>query len=228
MKHLTKFAIFIALLIPSFANASAGGSFSPDIINMIASGQQIHIEMKGRDVLIEGTLYPLEQAKKLELKNVYIENVDDDQLDLVGELNSILILSLEKAQVSPAGLSRLNKLAKLISFEISNSNIGNKGLEAIMNALLLTPLHRLKLINCNIGDDGIKYMTSHNLPPRLNNINFSDNNRITTEGIRYLANLSKRIEVLNLYLDVEISNEAKNILTDAGLNELTPGQWKKR
>jgi len=119
--------------------------------------------------------------------------------------------------------SFVSTTSTITTLMLNNNNITSKSCHALASLLSLSPrLKKLSLINNNIGDEGIKILTTEGLNNHENNgkleiLDLSKNN-ITFEGFKYIIQYIPKVKIITLHHN-SINNWDEDFIKSLKFNE---------
>lgn len=83
--------------------------------------------------------------------------IDDEGLQLIGQLHGLRTLRLEGTKITDAGLARLRGLSTVEYLDLAQTGVGDEGLKSVA---ALSSLTTLKLNETQVGDAGIMHLAN--------------------------------------------------------------------
>lgn len=151
---------------------------------------------------------------------LHLFSIDENEDNLVSEalkslshLTELLVLDLDRAEITDAGLCSVNHFQKLQSLSVALTGTKGRFLE---NCSSLKNLERLSLSTNSID---VKYLSYLKCFPKLRSLNLV-HTKLTNSGLRHISNC-KNLETLLIGTNSEITNTGiKELKTLKQLKEL--------
>lgn len=175
------------------------------------------------------------------LRKINLSNTDIGDDTIISICNSLKLVITEESSFKPQ--SRLTKMisqssimtddsqasttSTITTLMLNNNNITSKSCPALASLLALSPrLKKLSLINNNIGDEGVKILTTEGMNSidnigKLEILDLSKNN-ITFEGFKYILQYIPRVKIIVLHNN-RINNWSEEFIKSLTFNELFIG-----
>ena len=157
--------------------------------------------------------------------------VNDDGLDVLGQLTNLQVLALDNLIVSEAGLAKLKNLRQLKELYLAGTPITDSALPIIAE---FPELRTLRIAETRIGDAGLAHLEKL---PQLEDLDISRCQFITDAGLAHVGKLTP-LKKLNLWrvsgvtddgvaklaglANLEWLNLDNILFTDAGVKHLQP------
>jgi len=154
------------------------------------------------------------------LRKINLSNSDIGDETLISICNSLKQTVTDESSSGPKTQARLTKMisqssimtddslavttSTITTLMLNNNNITSKSCPALASVLAVSPrLKKITLINNNIGDEGIKILTTQGLNSfensgKLEILDLSKNN-ITFEGFKYILQYIPRVNIITLH-----------------------------
>ena len=176
-------------------------------IASMAKLQTLHFDVEGvSDICIRTVLKQLPNLVSLDMG--FVDNLTDTTAKIVGQfLPNLLFLSLSSPFVQDFGIiSIAQNLKKLVSLDLRNCPLTNKGLQEI--APFLTSLKSLVLSSHqNVTNIGVKCLAEN--AKSLTSLDLMDCDYVTNAGASLIAMKMTNLQQLNLSFCHKISNKGK-------------------
>jgi len=143
--------------------------------------------------------------RKINLSNTDIG--DETIISICDSLKQTITEEIVKAQpglISTTENSKTVTTSTITTLMLNNNNITSKSCPALASILSVSPrLKKITLINNNIGDEGIKILTTEGLNTfdnsgKLEILDLSKNN-ITFEGFKYILQYIPKVKIITLH-----------------------------
>ena len=132
---------------------------------------------RNRGMLEVDAWSPLASLEQLE--NLTLSTMDDQRLTAIGNLTSLVKLSLPGTSITDAGLAHVASLANLVELKLNETAINGDGLQHLAG---LDDLHNLLLNDTEVNDDAVPHLLQFK---SLNRLELSGTD-ITADGIARL------------------------------------------